>query len=452
MSMTSPEVGKLLSDNAKAPEAAGFVEAFLTTRSKTAQLVAHLTESDCTAQSMMDASPVKWHLAHTSWFFEVFVLEKFECQFVAFDPVFRMLFNSYYNGVGEKFPRAQRGLITRPGLREVLAYRENINHRVVALLNMESALSQQALDTIVLGINHEQQHQELILTDVKHLLAQNPLLPAFRTGWPLVTAALSPTTWRSFAGGLVEHGFVVPDGSSKPQELFCFDNELPRHKTFVPPFALATQPVSYGDVIDFIEDGGYQRPALWLSMGWEQVQSRGWQSPMYWQRLDGDPKGNWYTFTLRGLAQVSRNVPVPHLSYFEADAIARWKDARLPTEAEWELAACAQTAQFGKTNSNLLESDLLHPLALQQEAREDELCQMFGDVWEWTQSSYNPYPGFRSAPGAVGEYNGKFMCNQLVLKGGSCFTPESHIRASYRNFFPPDARWQCSGVRLAKDI
>jgi ergothioneine biosynthesis protein EgtB len=450
--MTSTEVGKVLSDNFKTADATGILEAFLVTRRKTAQLVAHLSESDCTAQSMSDASPVKWHLAHTSWFFEVFVLEKFERQFIAFDPIFRMLFNSYYNGIGEKFPRAQRGLITRPGLQEVLAYRENINQRVVALLGVESALTQQAIDTIVLGINHEQQHQELILTDIKHLLAHNPLSPAFKGGWPLVTAALSPTSWRTFEGGLFETGFVSPTKPGNLQEAFCFDNELPRHKNFITPFALATQPVSYGDVIDFIEDSGYQRPSLWLSMGWEQVQSRGWQSPMYWQRLDNDPNGDWQTFTLRGLAPVSRNVPVPHLSYFEADAIARWKDARLPTEAEWERAAHAQRAEFGKANSNFLESDLLHPLALQQEARENELCQMFGDVWEWTQSSYSPYPGFRSANGAVGEYNGKFMCNQFVLKGGSCLTPESHIRASYRNFFPPEARWQCSGVRLAKDI
>jgi ergothioneine biosynthesis protein EgtB len=426
--------------------------AFFQARNKTTELIAQLSEADCTAQSMADASPVKWHLAHTSWFFEVFVLEKFEPHFKPFDPAFRVLFNSYYNGVGDKFPRAHRGLITRPGLQEVMAYRENIDQRVATLLSSDKALAQQAIATIVLGINHEQQHQELILTDLKHLLSQNPMKPAFRTGWPLVTAALSPTTWRTFEGGLLESGFSVSEDSSNPLQSFCFDNELPRHKTFFTPFALATQPVNYGDVIDFIEDGGYVRSALWLSMGWDFVQSKGLCAPMYWQRPDEDPQGPWHTFTLRGLAPISRNVPVPHLSYFEADAIARWKDARLPTEAEWEIAASAQIAQFGKTNANLLESDLLHPLSLQQQAREDELCQMFGDVWEWTQSSYDAYPGFRPASGAVGEYNGKFMCNQFVLKGGSCFTPESHIRSSYRNFFAPDARWQCSGLRLAKDI
>jgi ergothioneine biosynthesis protein EgtB len=452
MTVKSSEFEKGLYGNQKTREAVTIAEAYLAARKKTAQLVAHLSEADCTAQSMTDASPVKWHLAHTSWFFEVFVLEKFERHFVAFDPTFRMLFNSYYNGVGEKFPRAIRGLITRPGLSDVLSYRENIDRRVLALLETESLTSQQALEAIVLGINHEQQHQELILTDVKHLLSLNPLLPSFKAGWPLVTAALSPTSWRGFEEGLVEIGSTVLNGIGNAQESFCFDNELPRHKIFIAPFELATQPLSYGDVIDFIEDKGYDRAALWLSMGWEQVQVKGWQSPMYWQRLDNDPKGEWLTFTLRGLAPVSRNVPVPHLSYFEADAIARWKGARLPTEAEWELAAEEQVTLFGLVNANLLESDLLHPLALQQVARENEICQLFGDVWEWTQSSYSPYPGFRSAEGAVGEYNGKFMCGQFVLKGGSCFTPQSHIRASYRNFFPPDARWQCSGVRLAKDI
>jgi ergothioneine biosynthesis protein EgtB len=422
--------------------------AFMQTRDKTLLLVEHLSEADCTAQSMPDASPTKWHLAHTTWFFEVFVLERFEPNFKPFDPMFRMLFNSYYNGIGDKYPRAQRGLITRPGLSQVLAYRKNVQERVQTLLSTNSEQQTQVLEVVVLGINHEQQHQELILTDVKHLLWHNPLMPAYREGWPLVTAALAPSTFKTFEAGLVTIGASAQSSIDQ----FCFDNELPNHSVFLKPFELATQPISYGDVIDFIEDGGYKRAALWLSMGWDCVQSQKWRAPLYWLPDSGDKQAGWQTFTLRGVCLVSRNVVAPHLSYFEADAIARWKQARLPTEAEWEHAALQQTQAASLRHANLLESDFLHPLALQAEPNPNALCQMFGDVWEWTQSSYNAYPGFKSAPGAVGEYNGKFMCNQFVLRGGSCFTPQSHIRSSYRNFFPADARWQVSGVRLARDV
>ena len=412
-------------------------------RAQTLALVEGLSGEDCALQSMPDASPAKWHLAHVTWFFEVFALERFEPGFRPFHPSFRMLFNSYYNGIGDKHLRAERGLVSRPGLSTVRAYRADVDARLDALLRSPALGAAQAAllaDVIELGINHEQQHQELLLTDLKHLFSRNPLLPALRDGWPPVPVAAAPVGWLACAGGLVYSG-SADDG-------FAFDNERPAHRTFLEPFELAMRPVSCGEVVAFIEDGGYQRPDLWLSAGWDIVQSRGWQAPLYWQPQGaGDTQASrWQMFTLRGLVAVSPDAPAAHLSLYEADAIARWLGARLPTEFEWE-----QVARCAPVEGNLLETGLLHPAEPLAAARPGLPGQLFGDVWEWTQSAYLPYPGYRTAAGAIGEYNGKFMSQQMVLRGGSCATPRSHLRAGYRNFFPPDARWQFSGARLARD-
>jgi ergothioneine biosynthesis protein EgtB len=403
-------------------------ERFRDVRALTLALARPLSVEDACVQSMPDASPAKWHLAHTTWFFETFVLEKYERAFRPFLPEFRVLFNSYYNGVGEKYPRAQRGMLTRPALSDVLRYREDVEARLDKVFEAQG--DELAFRTLVeLGLHHEQQHQELILTDIKHLLSLNPLHPAYSTAQGMASPAAAPLAWTGFEGGLVEIGHAG-DG-------FSFDNELPRHRQYLQPYALASRAVTNGEFREFIEDGGYREPQLWLSEGWDWVRSNGIVRPAYWQVRDEA----WMEFTLRGLQPLEAALPAVHLSYFEADAYARWAGARLPTEAEWEHAAGARPVA-----GNFLSLDALHP----QAAREDGLTQMFGDVWEWTQSSYAPYPGFRSAAGAIGEYNGKFMVNQYVLRGGSCATPAGHIRASYRNFFPATARWQFSGLRLAR--
>jgi ergothioneine biosynthesis protein EgtB len=404
---------------------------FSEVRAVTRKLAEPLSPEDCAIQSMTDASPTKWHLAHTTWFFETFILSKHNPQRQPFHPAFRALFNSYYNAVGEKHPRPQRGLLSRPALDEVLAYRDRVDEEMVALIDSGS-LEPDLQALVELGINHEQQHQELILTDLKHLLSCNPLRPAYQKTWPLTPIHAREPSWIGFEGGarrIGHHG-----------DAFSFDNETPRHSVWLEDFEIASQPVSHGDFIDFIEGGGYRRPELWLSAGWDAVVTHGWEAPLYWQRRGG----RWYTFTLRGMAPVERNTPVCHLSFYEADAFARWSGARLPTEAEWEIAAEAMPVE-----GNFLESGALHPLAL-REPPSGPLAQIYGDVWEWTRSDYAPYPRFRPAKGAVGEYNGKFMSNQYVLRGGSCATPASHIRASYRNFFPAQARWQFSGLRLAR--
>jgi len=409
-------------------------------RQATEQLTAALSEEDCALQSMPDASPTKWHLAHTSWFFETFVLEPFQPDFTAFDASYRVLFNSYYNGVGEKHPRTERGLISRPTLAAVRAYRQHVTHQITQLLP-ELAGNPAVVDLVWLGCNHEEQHQELILTDLKHLLSRNPQHPAYDQRWPLTAVEAKQPHWIDYAGGLVEIGFT---GGG-----FAFDNETPRHKVWLPPFQLASHPVTHGDFAAFIADGGYARAELWLALGWDWVTSRTIEYPMYWQRAtfaadEGQPE--WQTFTLHGMVPIDPQAPMCHINYFEADAYARWAGARLPREAEWELAA-STVPQTG----NFLDSGALHPLALQDEPPTGQPAQMFGDVWEWTQSAYLPYPGFHPAAGAVGEYNGKFMCNQFVLRGGSCATPSAHMRPTYRNFFPPEARWQFSGIRLARD-
>jgi len=416
-------------------------------RRQTEALIRPLSAEDCQLQSMPDASPAKWHLAHITWFFETFILERQEAGFKPFDASFRVLFNSYYNGVGDKHPRPQRGLISRPSLEEVLAYRANVDERMLALLaqiGQDPGTTDHAAlaDLVTLGLHHEQQHQELLLTDIKHALSFNPARPAYARHWPLAGISPQPLHWIGFAGGLLEHGFdTTTDGQ------FAFDNETPRHKVYIAEFEIGSRLVTNGEIMAFMNDGGYRRPELWLSMGWDWVQNAGAAMPLYWQvRTDG---GGYQNFTLQGLVQVDPNTPVCHLSYFEADAYARWADARLPTEFEWELAARSVTTQQA-AQGNFVENAAYHPIPLQQQGPGSP-AQMFGDVWEWTQSNYNPYPGYRPWEGLVGEYNGKFMCNQFVLRGGSCATPQSHIRASYRNFFPPDARWQFSGLRLARD-
>jgi ergothioneine biosynthesis protein EgtB len=424
---------------------------FTAVRQQTEDLIQPLSPEDCQLQSMPDASPAKWHLAHLTWFFETFILERFEPGFQPFDASFRVLFNSYYNGVGDKYPRPKRGLISRPTLEDVLRYRAQVNQRVLtALKRIESAGTPAERDElgqlIELGLHHEQQHQELLLTDIKHALSFNPNRPAYAKRWPLAGIHPQPVTWLACEGGLIEHGFdAAVDGG------FAFDNETPRHRAWVNTFELASRPVTNGELMAFIADKGYERPELWLSMGWDWVNTLVAKLPMYWHAAPGDSSGSpaFEHFTLQGLVDVDPNTPACHLSYFEADAFARWAGARLPTEFEWELAA-RRLLGDGPAHGNFVENAAFHPLP-QRDNQRGTPAQMFGDVWEWTQSNYNPYPGYKPWEGLVGEYNGKFMCNQFVLRGGSCATPQSHIRASYRNFFPPDARWQFSGLRLARD-
>jgi ergothioneine biosynthesis protein EgtB len=412
-----------------------------TVRGQSLHLAEPLSEADAQVQSMADASPAKWHLAHTTWFFETMVLERFERNFKPHHEAYRVLFNSYYQGVGEQHPRPQRGLITRPGLAEVRAYRLAVDERMHALLR-ERSVSDPAQTLIELGLQHEQQHQELMLTDLKHLLSCNPTDPAYRPHWPLARVTPVAHTWLHFAGGAVEIGH---DGAG-----FAFDNESPRHAVLLRPYALANRPVTHGEWLEFIDDHGYSDPRWWLAAGWDWRRANGIDAPAYWRR---DDSGAWSNFTLHGRVRLDPHTPIVHISYFEADAYAHWRAARdglpcrLPTEAEWEHAARGARIDDG----NFVESGALHPMPISR-ANPAAPIQMFGDVWEWTASSYAPYPGFRPWAGAVGEYNGKFMINQTVLRGGSCATPRQHIRATYRNFFPTDARWQFSGLRLACDI
>ena len=403
-------------------------------RDRSERLADPLSPEDCAAQSMPDASPTKWHLAHTTWFFETFLVEQVLPGYRCFDPGFRVLFNSYYNSVGEQHPRSSRGLLSRPSLDQVLEYRAYVDKRVLGCLEAPGGLSDAQLDAVELGLQHEQQHQELILTDIKHLFSCNPLHPVYQDGPPPVPARVPPLRWHGFDEGM--HWI----GSSGPG--FTFDNETPRHRVFLEAFELASRPVTNGEFLAFIQDGGYARPELWLSDGWATLQTQSWCAPLYWERRDGA----WRSLTLSGLREVCPEEPVCHVSHFEADAFARWAGARLPSEAEWELAAGQAPIE-----GNFVEQELLHPAAATGPAGAGTPLQLFGDVWEWTQSPYAPYPGYQPLAGAFGEYNGKFMSNQLVLRGGSCATPRSHIRATYRNFFFPAQRWQFSGIRLARN-
>ncbi|WP_042885253.1 ergothioneine biosynthesis protein EgtB [Cupriavidus necator] len=403
-------------------------------RAATEAMVADLSDADATVQSMDDASPAKWHLAHTTWFFEEFVLAARIPDYEPVDPDYRYLFNSYYEAVGPRHPRPQRGLLSRPSLDEVLAYREGVDDSMMSLLGKAQTDDEAAL--ITLGLQHEQQHQELLLTDILHLFAQNPLRPAFAPELtaPVIADPRPAPDWIGFDGGVVEIGHGGED--------FAFDCEGPRHKVYLQPFLLCSHPVSNRQWFEFIEDGGYQTGGLWLSDGWRWVCEQGIQAPLYWEAREG----TWWQMTLRGMHPVDPDSPVTHVSFYEAEAFARWAERRLPTEAEWEHAARSLPA-----TGNFVEGRALRPLPDRQ-STSGVLRQMFGDVWEWTGSAFLPYPGFRPRAGAVGEYNGKFMSGQMVLRGGSCVTPESHIRATYRNFFYPHQRWQFTGVRLADDV
>jgi ergothioneine biosynthesis protein EgtB len=402
-------------------------------RKTTEQLASPLSDADASVQSMPDASPSKWHLAHTTWFFEQMVLCPLQRGYRVFNDDYHFLFNSYYESLGARHPRPRRGMLTRPHLDDIIAYRHHVDDAVMRLLGTDAAPA--AARLLELGCHHEQQHQELLLTDILHLFAQNPLRPAYKAPGPLPVehAHVPPLAWHRYEGGLIETGHAG-DG-------FAFDCEGPRHRVWLEPYRLADRLVTNQDWMAFIADGGYRTPLLWLSAGWAHIQENGWEMPLYWEQRDGE----YRTMTLRGAQPVDPAAPVTHVSYFEADAFASWAGKRLPTEAEWELAAGAS-----HTRGNLLESGRLRPRALSDASIGPG--QMFGDVWEWTRSAFLPYPRFKISEGAVGEYNGKFMCGQYVLRGGSCVTPSSHIRASYRNFFPPETRWQFSGVRLAEDL
>jgi len=411
-------------------------------RAKTEALCAPLGAEDMALQSMPEASPVKWHLAHTTWFFELFVLAPARAGYAPFDPSFASLFNSYYRALGEPFPRGKRGLLSRPGVEEVMRYRRHVDGAITDVLCQDDG----PLAAVVeLGLHHEQQHQELILTDLKHAFAQSPLRPAYRsaaTGSEVAREVVAPAAgaatpdqpgWLTAPGGIASIGHA---GAG-----FAFDNEGPRHRRWLEPFAVATRLVTNEEWLAFIDDGGYRRPELWLSDGFDVAEREGWDAPLYWER---DASG-WSLFTLEGMRPLDPAEPVCHVSFYEADAFARWVGARLPGEDEWEVVA-----RSAPVEGNLLESGLLHPAPALTTSPSGPR-QLFGDVWEWTRSPYTAYPGYAPPAGALGEYNGKFMSGQLVLRGGSCATPQSHLRASYRNFFPPAARWQFSGVRLARD-
>jgi ergothioneine biosynthesis protein EgtB len=406
-------------------------------RQQTETLAAPLSAEDQMVQSCPEASPAKWHQAHTTWFFETFILSPHLPGYRAFDQRFRDLFNSYYNAIGQQPEKALRNTFSRPGLEEVKKYRAHVDEHMRRLI--QPGMAEAARKLVVLGLNHEQQHQELIVTDIKHAFWSNPLRPAYQPASASATSvAAPPQKPQLYAEGLHEIGASTPatgDG-------FHFDNEAPRHRVFVHAFRLASRPATCGDYLAFMDDRGYSRPELWLSDGWKAVQTHRWNAPLYWEKINGQ----WFQFTCSGPRKVEEAEPVCHVSYYEADAFARWAGARLPTEFEWEVAASAL-----QIKGNLLEQGKFHPQAAPSSAENEQPAQMFGDVWEWTASAYLPYPGYKPEAGALGEYNGKFMSGQMVLRGGSCATPASHIRATYRNFFPPETRWQFSGIRLADD-
>jgi len=441
------------------PVAASLLERFRSVRQATMDFASRLTPEDMMVQSCAEASPVKWHLAHTSWFFETFVLSDFVAQYKPFNPEFRWLFNSYYKALGEMPEKKLRASFSRPPLDEILAYRAHVDAGIAQLL--EQTPEDEAMRRIVLGLEHEYQHLELAVTDIKHAFFTNPLHPPYaplHAGDTLASGQLElqnpdpgyaiapPLDWIAYtpeSPGIVEIG-VSPDPAALTS--FAFDNETPRHKVYLPPFRLASRLVTCAEYLAFMEEGGYERPELWLSEGWDTMRDQGWTAPLYWKR-DTATKSGWCVFTLNGfrdLAELSET-PVCHLSFFEADAFARWSGHRLPTEFEWEYAA----ARCNPTG-NLLESGRLHPSTAPNQAPGIPQ-QLFGDVWEWTASPYTGYPGYKPLPGALGEYNGKFMSSQMILRGGSCATPQTHIRATYRNFFQPATRWQFSGLRLAKE-
>ena len=426
-----PSAADMPRSRAEDMKAAGVTELsehWMSTRRLSENIAAGLTREDMQLQSMPDASPTKWHLAHTTWFFETFIL----CRVKGYKPFhesYQFLFNSYYNSVGEQFRRPQRGVLSRPGVDEIMAYRRHVDAAMQNFLSEKHG--EETAAVIRLGIHHEQQHQELMYTDIKHAFSLNPLFPALidRT---VDSGSPSPLEFQAYAGGLTQIGMISSAGE------FCFDNETPAHPFYVAPFRLATRPVTNGEYAEFVADGGYRDPLLWLSDGWAWVNGSGQSAPAYWHRKDGA----WFEYTLAGLVPLSAVTPVCHVNYYEACAFAAWAGKRLPTEQEWELAA-----KGAAVAGNLLDPERLHP----RPAGTPGVTQLFGDVWEWTCSAYAAYPGFKPARGALGEYNGKFMCGQYVLRGGSCVTPPGHIRVTYRNFFYPHSTWQFSGIRLAED-
>ncbi len=401
-------------------------ERFADVREMSMRITGPFSAEDHMLQSMPDASPAKWHLAHTTWFFETFILIPHSVHYQPFDENFQYIFNSYYKQLGGHPYRGARGLMSRPSLDQVHAYRRHVDS---AMGDFVGRAKDEVLELLELGLNHEQQHQELILTDIKHGLWSGPMR---RDIAPEAKGrgAAAKLNWFDFEGGIHAIGHEGPG--------FAFDNESPRHEVLLRPFRLASRAVTNAEYLEFMRDNGYRRPELWLSEGWDTVNAQNWSTPLYWEHRDD---GSWWQFTLNGIKQIDPAEPVCHISYFEAEAYARWAGARLPLESEWEIAATGQPSR-----GTLLEDGINHP----RPASKEGFQQVFGDVWEWTASPYVGYPGFKTAAGAVGEYNGKFMCNQFVLRGGSCVTPATHIRASYRNFFPPSARWQFSGLRLAQ--
>ena len=401
-------------------------------RGFTEHLAAPLSPEDQQIQSMPDVSPTKWHRAHVTWFFETFLLMEFLDGYEPFDPDFQFLFNSYYEGKGDRHARDERGLISRPSAEHVGAYRRHVDEAMGRLIDTVAAKNDSVRDLVVLGLHHEQQHQELLLMDIKHVLSMNPTRPRYHTVDP-TNGASTAMGWQRFEGGVVEVGHATDNTG------FHFDNEAPHHHQYLEPFELADRLVTNGDWLEFMAAGGYHEHQHWLSAGWATIQTEGWEAPMYWEPTET----GWQMHTLHGFQPVEPHEPVCHLSYYEADAYARWVDARLPTEFEWEHAASDVTIA-----GNLAPSGRFHPTP--PGAPDGTLRQLIGDVWEWTSSSYGPYPGFTPAEGAVGEYNGKFMVNQYVLRGGCCATPGAHTRSTYRNFFPAHSRWMFSGLRLAR--
>ncbi len=415
------------------PDRSKLVNYYNYVRAVTGQLCEPLETEDYVIQSMPDVSPTKWHLGHTSWFFEAFVLSKADKNYEPLHQLYTYLFNSYYIQIGERWFRPYRGLLSRPTVKEIYEYRIFVDKNVQNFIEKADEKTYLEYAPIIeIGLNHEQQHQELLLTDIKHVLSHNPLNPVYHKIEIVQKAKTPELKWIDFEGGILEIGH---DGNG-----FAYDNETPRHKEYLTPFKLANRLITNKEYIEFIEAGGYEDATLWLSDGWATVEAEKWKAPLYWENKDGE----WWSFTLNSFRKVEPKEPVCHISYYEAEAFARWKDTRLPTEAEWEVAA-GDVLYKG----NFVENQNYHPVPLQEE--KDGLNQLYGDVWEWTQSSYLPYPGYKPLPGALGEYNGKFMSSQMVLRGGSCATSETHIRKTYRNFFPPHSRWQFTGIRLAKD-
>jgi ergothioneine biosynthesis protein EgtB len=415
----------------------GLLARFHEVRNLTTRLCDGLAAEDCVVQSMPEVSPTKWHLAHTTWFFETFILKKWMQGYCPEIPEYAYLFNSYYNAAGDMHRRDLRGLISRPTVEETRKYRSSIDSHMDTLVSDSDEKVLAKLEPLItLGIHHEQQHQELLLTDIKHVLAQNPLHPIYRPRRiDPHTNPIAPVKFNDFAEAIVEIGH---DGSG-----FSYDNEGPRHRALVPAFSLGNRLITNGEYLQFINDNGYTRPEFWLSLGWTTVNEQHWEAPLYWTKHEGA----WWNFTLSGFRPIDESEPVTHVSYLEADAFANWSGARLPTEFEWERAVANLPI-----DGNFVEAERFHPQILSLPPQDRQFAQIFGDVWEWTRSAYSPYPGYRAEPGALGEYNGKFMCNQYVLRGGSCATSRIHIRKTYRNFFQPDKRWQFTGIRLARDL